>query len=60
MGTDGATGMLEVARAGGYTVAQDAASCVVYGMPKAAKLLGAVREEVALDQLGDRITKLLS
>ena len=43
MGKDGAEGMLNIARAGGITVAQDEASCVVFGMPKVAIELGAVR-----------------
>jgi two-component system chemotaxis response regulator CheB len=36
MGEDGATGLGEIKAAGGYTVAQSQATCVVYGMPKAA------------------------
>lgn len=41
MGADGATGLLRLRRAGGLTLAQDASSCVVYGMPRAAVELGA-------------------
>ena len=41
MGTDGATGLLAIRKAGGYTVAQDAATCTVYGMPRAAVALEA-------------------
>lgn len=41
MGTDGAKGLLALRRAGGVTIAQDEASCVVYGMPREAKRLGA-------------------
>lgn len=41
MGKDGAEGLLAMHRAGALTVAQDEASCVVYGMPKAAVDLGA-------------------
>jgi two-component system, chemotaxis family, protein-glutamate methylesterase/glutaminase len=42
MGDDGAKGMLEMKEAGAYTIAQDEASCVVFGMPKEAIKLGAI------------------
>ena len=42
MGRDGAQGLLKMRRAGAYTIGQDKASCVVYGMPMAAYDLGAV------------------
>ncbi len=48
MGQDGANGMLAMRRAGAYTLAQNEASCVVYGMPKAAVALGAVVKECSL------------
>lgn len=41
MGSDGAQGLLAMARSGALTVAQDEASCVVFGMPRAAIALGA-------------------
>ena len=41
MGRDGAQGLLRLRQLGWHTVAQDEASCVVYGIPKAAALLGA-------------------
>jgi two-component system chemotaxis response regulator CheB len=41
MGHDGARGLLRLRQAGALTVAQDAESCVVFGMPKAAQQLGA-------------------
>jgi two-component system, chemotaxis family, protein-glutamate methylesterase/glutaminase len=47
MGTDGASGLLAMRRAGAWTLAQDAESCVVNGMPAAAKKLDAVDEFVA-------------
>lgn len=49
MGDDGAKGMLEMSEAGAYTVAQDEASCVVFGMPKEAIKLGAVKTVAPLE-----------
>lgn len=43
MGADGAAGLLRLRHAGAITIAQDAESCVVYGMPAAAEKLGAVQ-----------------
>jgi two-component system chemotaxis response regulator CheB len=42
MGNDGASGMLDMKRAGSTTIAQDEKSCVVFGMPKEAISVGAV------------------
>ena len=58
MGSDGARGMKEVRARGGYTLAQDADSCVVYGMPKAAVAQRAVCEELGLETFGSRLTEL--
>ena len=55
MGNDGAAGLLELRRAGGTTLAQDEASCVVAGMPAAAVAAGAVDQVVPLDELAARI-----
>jgi two-component system chemotaxis response regulator CheB len=55
MGSDGAAGLLELRRAGGTTLAQDEASCVVGGMPAVAAAAGAVEEVVPLDELAGRI-----
>lgn len=52
MGKDGAKGMLDIRNRGGYTIAQDEASCVVYGMPKEAVAVGGVDQIVALDKMG--------
>lgn len=52
MGRDGAAGMLAVRRAGGYTIAQDEASCVVYGMPREAVTLNAVERLLPLQDIG--------
>ena len=51
MGKDGALGLLEMRRAGASTVGQDEASCVVYGMPKAAHECGATEIELPLSKI---------
>lgn len=51
MGADGAKGLLEMKQAGSATFGQSEASCVVYGMPQAAKKLGAVEREAPLQQI---------
>jgi two-component system chemotaxis response regulator CheB len=48
MGADGAQGMLKMKRAGARTLAQDEASCVVFGMPREAINAGAVDRIVPL------------
>lgn len=60
MGKDGAAGMLEMRQAGAHTIAQDEASCVVYGMPKAAVDLGAVQEISPLTGIAGCILKNLT
>lgn len=51
MGNDGAKGLLSIKNAGGFTIGQNKETCVVYGMPMAAKNLGAVLKEVPLDSI---------
>ena len=51
MGEDGARGLVAMRRAGALTLAQDEASCVVYGMPKAALLSGGTERMVPLDRI---------
>lgn len=51
MGKDGAEGLLELRRVGARTIGQDQASCVIYGMPKAAMELGAVEKELPLSRI---------
>lgn len=55
MGNDGAAGMLEMHRAGAYTLAQNEASCVVFGMPREAIATGGVNEVVELERMGQRM-----
>ncbi|MDF3011886.1 MAG: chemotaxis response regulator protein-glutamate methylesterase [Cellvibrio sp.] len=52
MGKDGAKGMLDIRNHGGYTIAQDEASCIIYGMPKEAVALGGVDQTLPLDKIG--------
>jgi two-component system chemotaxis response regulator CheB len=60
MGRDGAAGLLAIRRAGGFTIAQDESTSVIYGMPREAVLLGAAQVVLALDQIGPQIVKLLA
>jgi two-component system response regulator WspF len=55
MGSDGAQGLLRLRRHGWQTFAQDEASSVVYGMPKAAKDLNAAEAEVSLGDMATRV-----
>jgi len=55
MGDDGARGLLALRKAGASTFAQDAASCVVWGMPGAAVALDAADEVLPLSQIADRL-----
>lgn len=60
MGSDGAKGMLKMRNAGARTIGQDERSCVVYGMPKMAKELGAVEIELPLDEIDARLIDTLN
>ncbi|HJV86083.1 MAG TPA: chemotaxis response regulator protein-glutamate methylesterase [Noviherbaspirillum sp.] len=60
MGDDGAAGLLEMRKAGARTVAQDEASCVVYGMPKEAVKRGAVEKTVALNAIDKEIQQQMA
>lgn len=55
MGRDGAVGLLQMRRAGAMTFGQSEASCVVYGMPRAAFEIGAVTSELTLNQIAPAI-----
>lgn len=55
MGKDGAQGLLAMRRAGAWTIGQDRATCVVYGMPREAAEIGALDEVAALADIPGRI-----
>lgn len=59
MGKDGAAGMLDMKRAGAWNLAQDQASCVVYGMPREAVALRAVDEVAPLSEIGAKLMSRL-
>jgi two-component system chemotaxis response regulator CheB len=59
MGKDGAQGLLAMRQAKAYTIAQDEASSVVFGMPKAAIELGAAMEVAALNDIAGRVLERL-
>lgn len=58
MGHDGAEGLLKMREAGARTIGQSEASCVVYGMPKVAKSIGAVEQELSLSKIAGGIIGL--
>jgi chemotaxis response regulator CheB len=58
MGRDGADGLLAMRSAGALTLAQDEASSVVCGMPKAAIDIDAADEVLALERIGPRLRSL--
>ncbi|MCB1463299.1 MAG: chemotaxis-specific protein-glutamate methyltransferase CheB [Nitratireductor sp.] len=60
MGADGAAGLLDMHHAGAYTIAQDRATSVVYGMPGAAEARGAAREILPIGSIASRIVELAS
>ncbi len=59
MGDDGARGLREMREAGAHTVAQDQASCVVYGMPKEAVKLDAAERSLPLESIARAILEQL-
>ena len=58
MGDDGARGLLKMRQGGCITLGQDEASCVVYGMPKAAFDMGAVSQQLPLNAVAGMITSI--
>ena len=59
MGADGASAMKEMRDAGSYNLAQDEASCVVFGMPREAIAAGAVHEVLPLTQIAAKLIERL-
>jgi len=59
MGSDGAEGLREMKDNGASTIAQNEASCVVFGMPKVAIELGAVDKIVSLDKIPEQILRMI-
>jgi len=60
MGKDGARALLEMRQAGAWTIAQDEASCIVFGMPREAIALGAAQEVLPLDRIAGSIAERLA
>ncbi len=60
MGRDGAEGLLAMRRAGARTLAQDEASSLIYGMPKAAFDLGGAEMQVPLSRIASEILRISS
>jgi len=60
MGRDGAVGLLQMRARGGHTYAQDEASCVVYGMPREAALLGAAAFIMPPSRIAARLAEISS
>ncbi len=59
MGRDGAEGMQAIAQAGGFTIAQNEATSVVFGMPKVAVELGAAKQVLPIEAIAPRLLTLL-
>ena len=59
MGDDGAAGLLALRRRGDVTIAQDEATSVVYGMPRAAQRLGAAAQVLPLDRIARAIVRAI-
>lgn len=60
MGADGAEGLLKMKQAGAKTIAQDEATCVVFGMPKEAIKRGAVDKVLPLEHIPQEIMQILN
>ncbi len=60
MGRDGAAGLLRIRRNGCFTIGQDESTCVVYGMPKEAYMMGAVAHQDRLENIPGVLLSYLS
>lgn len=60
MGYDGAKGLLNMKQKGAITIGQDEKSCVVYGMPKVAYNIGAVMEQISLENIPQKIISIIN
>lgn len=60
MGKDGAQGLLNMKKAGAYTIGQDEKSSVVYGMPMVAYNIGAVAEQASIENIADILIRYLN
>lgn len=60
MGADGAKGLLNMRKAGAYTIGQDQASCIVYGMPMVAFNLGGVCKQAPLTEISSELARHLN
>lgn len=58
MGRDGADGITKLRSAGARTIGQDAATCVVHGMPRIAKEMGGIETELPLPLIGQAVLKM--
>lgn len=59
MGHDGADGMVDIAKNGGYNFAQNKETCVVFGMPRAAIEKDVVNEVMSLDELATKVNRIV-
>jgi len=59
IGADGAEGLLKMRQSGASTIGQNRDTCMVYGMPKVSKDIGAVEHELPINQIADKILSLL-
>jgi two-component system chemotaxis response regulator CheB len=60
MGKDGAQGLMNMKKAGAYTIGQDEKSSVVYGMPMVSYNIGAVMTQASIENIGEILIKYLN